>query len=150
MKCIFCKQSETDVINSRKGKGEHEVWRRRKCLSCKEVFTTSENFAYDSLFVVKRNMTRKRFVYEKLFTSILDAVSGGKGHDRGDDAVLAKKIIKQVVADLFKHASKYLSSQDIIRSVYGLLEKEDAFFALKYASYSAYRLATVQGKKGKE
>lgn len=94
-------------------------------------------------------MTRKRFVYEKLFTSILDAVSGGKGYDRGDDAVLAKKITGQVIADLYKHRSKYLSSKDIIRSTYDFLGKEDAFFALKYASYSAYRLTTVQQKKTK-
>jgi transcriptional repressor NrdR len=149
MKCIFCKKAETEVINSRKVKGEYEVWRRRKCLSCKEIFTTSEIFSYDSLFVVKRNMTRKRFVYEKLFTSILDAVSGGKEHDRGDDAIFAKKVTGLVITDLYKHKSKYLSSKDIIRTAYEFLGKEDSFFALKYASYSAYRLTTVQQKKGK-
>jgi transcriptional repressor NrdR len=147
MKCVYCRIGETDVINSRKGKGNNEVWRRRKCAKCEEVFTTSETFSYDSLFVVKRNLSRKRFVYEKLFASILVALSGGKGSDMGDDAVKAKGVARRVIEQLFLLNSKYVSTKDIIRASYEELGKEHEFFARKYAMYSEYRMKTVQGKK---
>ncbi len=151
MKCPYCtiqkKKSKTDVINSRQGKGGGEVWRRRQCLTCKEVFTTSEHFSYDSLFVIKRNLTRKRFVYEKLFASILNAISAGKGRDQGDDAMKAKALTKEVIHELFLIKSKYVSTKDIIRAVHHILQKEDAFFALRYVMYSKYRLKVLQDKK---
>lgn len=147
MKCVFCSKGETDVINSRKGKGEFEVWRRRKCLTCGEVFTTSETFSYDSLFVVKRNLIRRRFVYEKLFASILVAITGGKGSDMGDDAVRAKGVARRVIGRLLLHNSKYVSTKDIIRAAYDELAKEHEFFARKYAMYSEFRMKTVQGRK---
>jgi transcriptional regulator NrdR family protein len=156
MKCPFCestskqigKQSKTDVINSRPGKDGEEVWRRRQCLVCKEVFTTTEHFSYDSLFVVKRNLTRKRFVYEKLFASILNAVSAGKGRDQGDDAVLAKTLTWGSIQKILAFKTKYISTKDIIRTVHIVLEKEDPFFALRYAMYSAYRMKVLKGKNG--
>lgn len=147
MKCLFCKKAKTEVINSRKGKGEHEVWRRRECLRCKEVFTTRESFSYDSWFVVKRNLTRKRFVYEKLFVSVLNAISAGKGKDQGDDAVHAKKVMQDIAQKLFEFKSKYLSTKDIIRITHDRLQKEDQFFALRYAMYSEYRMKVLQEKK---
>jgi transcriptional repressor NrdR len=147
MKCVFCGTGETEVVNSRKGKGESEVWRRRKCETCREIFTTSETFSYDSLFVIKRNLSRRRFVYEKLFASILVAITGGKGSDMGDDAVKAKMVARQIIQDLFLLKSKYVSTKDIIRAAYAALYKENEFFARKYAMYSEYRLRTVQGKK---
>lgn len=154
MKCPFCesaskqtgKQSKTDVINSRKGKDGEEVWRRRQCLVCQEVFTTTERFSYDSLFVVKRNLSRKRFVYEKLLASILNAISAGKGRDQGDDAMLAKRLTHESIQKLFSLKSKYISTKDIMRATHAVLEKQDAFFALRYMMYSTYRMKVLQGK----
>jgi transcriptional regulator NrdR family protein len=147
MKCVYCKKGDTEVANSRRGKGGKDVWRRRTCLNCKEIFTTTEIFSYDALFVVKRNLTRKKFVYEKLFTSILMAVIGGKGTDMGDAAVMAKEITEKVIEDLFLIKSKYVSTKDIIRNSYHELALKNDFFAHKYATYSPYRLYVVQGKR---
>ncbi|MFA6608474.1 MAG: ATP cone domain-containing protein [Candidatus Paceibacterota bacterium] len=131
------------MINSRKGKGEYEVWRRRKCFSCSTVFTTREVFSYDSLFVVKRNLNRKRFVYEKLFASILYSVAGGKMRDQGDEADEARVISGKIIKEILKINSKYISSKDIIRIAYSNLEKENHFFAMKYSLYSEFRLKTI-------
>lgn len=151
MQCPFCnsskKKSKTDVINSRQTKGGDDVWRRRRCLSCDEIFTTSEHFSYDSWFIIKRNLTRKRFVYEKLFVSILNAINTGKGRDQGDDAVHAKIITNSVIHQLFIIKSKYIATKEIIRIAHEVLGKEDAFFALRYVMYSEFRLKVIQGKK---
>lgn len=41
MVCIYC-SSPTGVINSRHQRRVNQVWRRRECLNCKNVFTTHE------------------------------------------------------------------------------------------------------------
>ena len=146
MKCIYCEHKQTSVVNSRKGKGQEDVWRRRSCEGCKQVFTTSESFSYDSLFVVKRNLTRKRFMYEKLFASILMSTLGEKDTDMGDMATFSKQITEKVVKDLFLFNSKYVSTKDIIKSTYHQLSLSNDFFAKKYAMYSRYRLYVIQGK----
>jgi transcriptional repressor NrdR len=146
MKCPYCKKGDTEVANSRKGKGDTSVWRRRKCLKCKEVFTTNEVFSYDSLFVIKRNLTRRRFVYEKLLASILMSITGGKGSDMGDDALKARDIAHKVIEDLFLLKSKYVSTKDIIHATHKELEKVHEFFARKYAMYSEYRMKVLKAK----
>lgn len=140
-------KSKTDVTNSRQTRGGDSVWRRRQCLSCHEIFTTSEYFSFDSWFIIKRNLTRRRFVYEKLFVSILNATSTGKGRDQGDDAVYAKKITNNVIQQLFLIKSNYIATKEIIRIVHGVLGKEDSFFALRYVMYSEFRLKVIHGKK---
>lgn len=122
------------------------MWRRRKCVDCKEVFTTSEQLSQTALFVIKRNLTRKRFVYEKLFTSLLMAVIGEKGADMGNAAILAKEVAQKVVEDLLQYKSKYISTKDIIEKAYYQLSMVNDFYAKKYAMYSRYRMQVIQGR----
>lgn len=143
MKCPFCKSSKTDVINSRKTSDQRGVWRRRKCLKCKEIYTTTEYFSHDSLFVVKRNLVRKKFVYEKLFVSIFNAVIGGKIRDQGDDAARAKRLTGEIIDEIIKLRSKYVATKEIVTFAYKVLEKENSFFATRYAVYSEFRLKVV-------
>lgn len=147
MKCIYCEHKETDVVNSRKSKASEEVWRRRYCNKCKETFTTAETFSCDSLFVIKRNLARKRFVYEKLLISIFNAVAGGKGSDAGDSAMIARDVAQNVIKNLLLFKSKYVSTRDIIERVYHELSLVSSFHAQKYAMYSRYRMHIIQGKQ---
>lgn len=144
MKCPFCKSIKTDVINSRKTNDEVGVWRRRKCLKCGEIYTTTEYFSHDSLFVVKRNLVRKKFVYEKLFVSIFNAVIGGKIRDQGDDAAKAKRLTREIINEIMKLRSKYISTKEIVSFAYRILEKENQFFANRYAIYSEFRLGVIK------
>ncbi|MEK7059984.1 MAG: hypothetical protein AAB971_04490 [Patescibacteria group bacterium] len=52
MVCIHCGE-ETQVINSRPQKRLNQVWRRRKCLSCKAIFTTEEVAQYEASWAVR-------------------------------------------------------------------------------------------------
>lgn len=149
MKCPFCKSSKTDVINSRKTSDGVGVWRRRKCLKCCEIYTTTEYFSHDSLFVVKRNLIRKKFVYEKLFVSIFNAIIGGKIRDQGDDASMAKRLTREIIDEIIKLKSKYVSTKEIIYFAYKVLEKENPFFATRYAMYSEFRLGVIEKKNKK-
>lgn len=42
MFCIKCYSQKTQVVNSRAKKKSPAIWRRRKCLVCNHIFTTTE------------------------------------------------------------------------------------------------------------
>jgi len=144
MKCIYCNQEKSEVINSRGIKGNSMVWRRRSCLNCKKIFTTKESPIADNLFVLKRNGSRQRFIYEKIFTSIFKVINTGKNRDSGDDAKLAKKISEHVIEKLFSISNnRVVSSKSIIELVYKELKKINLSFADIYIAYSDYRIGVA-------
>lgn len=150
MKCAHCSPSrasskkKTEVINSRFTNNGLSVWRRRRCLTCGYVFTTKESYDHESLFVVKRNGARKRFVYEKLFASVLFSVFGGKHGDVGDASLLAKQITERVIAKIVEKGEKDVSSKEIILLTYEELVKHGRLFADKYCFYSEFRMGVIR------
>lgn len=74
MRCPFCFEQETKVIDSRLvGEGE-QVRRRRECLSCQERFTTYESAELTLPRIVKRDATRERFDELKLRKGLLKSL----------------------------------------------------------------------------
>lgn len=137
-------------MNSREQGEGVMTWRRRSCARCKRVMTTQERLNLESLFVTKRNGTRQRFIYEKLFVSIFTAIDGRKHRDNGDNALLAKRVAETVVEKLLALPNlEELSTGDIIRAIYAVLIDEDPLHAERYAYYSEYRRAVVEGKEPK-
>src|SRR3989338_8461012 len=121
MKCIFCLHKSTSVVNSRKSHNGLFVWRRRSCERCSAVFTTKESPLGDNLFVIKRNGHRQRFMYEKLFVSIVYAIERGKDNDRGDQATFAKALAEKTISLLLKEKKRDIPTADIVRLCYRLL-----------------------------
>lgn len=72
MKCPFCKNDDTKVLDSRDV--EAAVRRRRECLSCEKRFTTYERHELGHLTVVKKDGTRETFSRIKLRKGIRRAV----------------------------------------------------------------------------
>lgn len=70
MRCPFCKNAETRVVDSR-DTAEHSLRRRRECLKCAKRFTTYERVESVNLLVVKKDGTREQFSAEKLRRSML-------------------------------------------------------------------------------
>jgi transcriptional repressor NrdR len=71
MKCPHCRSTKSEIYNSRSTKFRSQVWRRRRCLSCRKSFTTYE--APDLTFLqVCYNDSPKPMPYSRarLFTSI--------------------------------------------------------------------------------
>lgn len=96
------------------------------------------------MFVIKRNGSRQRFVYEKLFASIFVVLNARKNRDSGNDAKFAKKVTGKVVDRLFGVSeNKEVSTKKIIELVYLELKKNKPTLADTYASYSDYRIKTM-------
>jgi transcriptional repressor NrdR len=73
MRCPFCQQQETDVIDTRKLGGGESIRRRRKCAACGRRFTTYERVESVSLTVVKKNGEREPYDREKMMRGVRTA-----------------------------------------------------------------------------
>src|SRR5690554_4813795 len=66
MKCPYCNQSDTQVIDTRVQDEGDVIRRRRRCPACERRFTTYERAELLMPAVVKRNGTRTDFDIAKL------------------------------------------------------------------------------------
>lgn len=73
MKCPFCGNLNTRVVDSRPGKIEFEVRRRRECPECSERFTTYERVEQVPIVIVKKDNRREEFNRDKVLNGIKKA-----------------------------------------------------------------------------
>lgn len=74
MRCPFCGNMDTKVIDSRLAGEGMQVRRRRECISCGDRFTTYESAELVMPRIVKSDGTREPFNEEKLLTGLLRAL----------------------------------------------------------------------------
>lgn len=73
MFCIFCKHTDTEVIETRLSEDGATVRRRRSCPNCEKRFTTYERLEELPILVVKRDGRRERFDRDKLRRGLFKA-----------------------------------------------------------------------------
>ncbi|MBQ1352530.1 MAG: transcriptional repressor NrdR [Firmicutes bacterium] len=73
MKCPFCENPDTKVIDSRQTDDGHAIRRRRECENCKKRFTTYEKVEEMILMVIKKDGSREAFDRNKIFSGIVKA-----------------------------------------------------------------------------
>jgi transcriptional repressor NrdR len=135
MQCPFCQSNQLFVTNSRPTVKNTQIWRRRKCLSCKESFTTYENINLSYLKVIKKNGKIQRYNRAKLFVSIYHPASETKNADRGQTANFAEQIIQEVEIEIMLRKQKTISTQTILEIVLEKIYKKSPSVFLKYLTY---------------
>jgi transcriptional repressor NrdR len=73
MKCPFCGDQESKVVDSRRSDDGNSIRRRRECLLCQRRFTTYEVVESLPIIVVKRDGTRQSFDRNKILNSMVRA-----------------------------------------------------------------------------
>ena len=73
MKCPYCGEVDSKVIDSRPTEDGEKIRRRRECLNCKKRFTTYEIVETVPLMVVKKDHSREVFDRQKLLNGMLRA-----------------------------------------------------------------------------
>ena len=73
MKCPFCNETDTKVIDKREA-GDAAIRRRRECLECGKRYTTYERIETPELKILKKDGRKEDFNREKLKKGILRAV----------------------------------------------------------------------------
>lgn len=70
MKCPYCDNVESKVIDSRLAKDGASTRRRRECERCEKRFTTYERYEESLPMVVKKDSRREAFDRHKIFQGI--------------------------------------------------------------------------------
>ena len=73
MKCPFCGDQESKVVDSRHSEDGASIRRRRECLACQRRFTTYEMVESLPIIVVKRDGSRQTFDRNKILNSMVRA-----------------------------------------------------------------------------
>ena len=73
MKCPFCGDQESKVVDSRRSEDGQSIRRRTECLKCQRRFTTYEMVESLPIIVIKRDGTRQNFDRNKILNSMIRA-----------------------------------------------------------------------------
>lgn len=73
MRCPFCGDQESKVVDSRHSEDGLSIRRRRECLVCQRRFTTYETVETLPIIVVKRDGSRQAFDRNKIVQSMVRA-----------------------------------------------------------------------------
>jgi transcriptional repressor NrdR len=140
MRCPFCHNADTQVIDSRASDEGATIRRRRRCLACDKRFTTYERVELTMPSVIKRGGGRAEYDRDKLRGSMLlalrkrpvprEAVDEAIG--RIEDKLLSsaqREIKSEKVGELVMRELKRLDKVAYIRfaSVYRSFEDVDEF-----------------------
>ena len=130
MKCIYCGNEESKVLDSRNSDEANAIRRRRECLNCGRRFTTYETIETTPILVIKNDGSRQSFDASKLKNGIIKAC---------EKRPVSMSQIDKVVQDIEKTLQNKLT-QEVKSSQLGELVME----ALKNLDEVAYvRFASV-------
>ena len=73
MKCPYCGEQDSKVVDSRHSEDGQSIRRRRECLSCQKRFTTYETVESLPMVVIKRDNSRQSFDRNKILNGMLRA-----------------------------------------------------------------------------
>ena len=140
MKCPFCAEPNTQVIDTRENEEGDTVRRRRRCLACDKRFTTYERVELQLPQVVKKNGSRAEYDRDKLKASMMLAMrkrpvtteSVDLAVDRIEDKLMQlalREVASDRIGELVMRELKKLDKVAYIRfaSVYRNFEDVDEF-----------------------
>ena len=73
MKCPFCGDQDSKVVDSLRSEDGQSIRRRRECLTCLRRFTTYEMVESLPIIVIKRDGSRQNFDRTKILNSMIRA-----------------------------------------------------------------------------
>ena len=138
MKCIYCGNAESKVVDSRSTDEGNSIRRRRECLQCGKRFTTYEVIESTPVLVVKQDGTRQQFDPIKVKNGLIKACEKRPVAIRDIDALVAS-----VEKDVYNSLEQEISSKKIGEMVMERLKELDQIAYVRFASvYRDFRDVT--------
>ena len=100
MKCPFCGDQDSKVVDSRHSEDGLSIRRRRECLKCQRRFTTYEIVESLPIIVIKRDGSRQGFDRNKILNSMIRAFDKRKVDVKDLDRITTDKIGEMVMERL--------------------------------------------------
>jgi transcriptional repressor NrdR len=129
MRCPFCADKDTRVVDSRLAGEGDEVRRRRECRACRERFTTYEKVELTLPRVVKRDGSRVPFDEERLRCGMLRALE-----KRPVDSERIEQAIGHIKRTLMAGGEREVPSRVIGERVMAALGELDQVAYVRFAS----------------
>ena len=122
MKCPFCSNEDTRVIDSRPSDDNSTIRRRRQCDKCNKRFTTYEKVETIPLVVIKKDMTRETYDRSKIESGVFRSC-----HKRPVP-------VEDIENTIFNRGVKEISSSEIGEIVMERLKALDQVAYVRFAS----------------
>ena len=129
MKCPFCNQDNTRVVDSRPVDDNTAIRRRRMCDACGKRFTTYEKVETIPLIVIKKDQNREQFDRSKMEAGVLRAC-----HKRPVSAEQIHKLVDEVETEIFNLEEREIPSSVIGEIVMDKLKDLEAVAYVRFAS----------------
>ena len=129
MKCPYCSNSDTRVIDSRPAEDGSSIRRRRSCDVCGKRFTTYEKVETIPLIIIKKDNNREQYDRAKIEGGILRAC-----YKRPVPTEKIKAIIDEIEKEIFSREEKEIRSSEIGEIVMDKLKDLDPVAYVRFAS----------------
>lgn len=129
MKCPFCGDQESKVVDSRHSEDNNSIRRRRECMACQRRFTTYEIVESLPIIVVKRDGTRQSFDRNKVINSMVHAFDKRQVEVADLDRIATE--IEQVIQNTLE---REVSTEKIGEMVMARLKPLDEVAYIRFAS----------------
>lgn len=129
MKCPFCGQDNTRVVDSRPAEDNSSIRRRRLCDACGKRFTTYEKVETIPLIVIKKDRTREQYDRSKIEAGVMRAC-----YKRPIPIQRINEMIDSVETEIFNREEKEIESKEIGEIVMDRLKDLEAVAYVRFAS----------------
>lgn len=129
MKCPFCNQDDTRVVDSRPVDDNSSIRRRRMCDACGKRFTTYEKVETIPLIVIKKDQNREQYDRRKIENGVIRAC-----YKRPISAQQITKVVDQIENQVFGREEREVSSEVIGELVMDQLKNLDPVAYVRFAS----------------
>lgn len=129
MKCPFCNQDDTRVVDSRPVDDNSSIRRRRMCDACGKRFTTYEKVETIPLIVIKKDQNREQYDRRKIENGVIRAC-----YKRPISAQQITAVVDQIETLVFSREEREVSSEVIGELVMDQLKDLDPVAYVRFAS----------------
>ena len=129
MRCPYCGEQESKVVDSRHSEDGLSIRRRRECMGCQRRFTTYEVVETVPIIVVKRNGSRQNFDKNKIINSMMRAFD-----KRKVDTVDLERITSEIEQTVQNSLEREISTEQLGEMVMERLKPLDEVAYIRFAS----------------
>lgn len=129
MKCPYCDNLDSKVIDSRLTEDNESIRRRRECERCFKRFTTYERIETQPIAVIKKDGTRQPFNRNKILDGLIRACV-----KRNISTKSLEKVVNEIETEINNTPTNEISSQEIGDLVLKHLKTIDKVAYIRFAS----------------
>ena len=129
MKCPYCNDADTKVIDSRPADDNSSIRRRRQCEACGKRFTTYEKLETMPLMVIKKDESREVYDRSKIEAGIVHSC-----HKRPVSPQQINAMVDSIENIIFNMEEKEVATSAIGELVMRKLKEQDEVAYVRFAS----------------